>query len=125
MNIQLFAGNKEIITPLFGFGTEAYENIEILNVYIKNFSNEEQDKFLLILNNITKKDIYINSEYIAITKNTQIYFFSLDNYKEYKFENSVISGYYRLMFAFVDQNDIIINKEYRVMDLNGLQFREL
>ena len=125
MDIKFFANNKEIIAPLFEFGTETYNNIEILNVYIKSFSNEEQDKFLLILKNITKKDIYINSEYIAITTKKDIYFFNLENYKDYKFENSIVSGYYHLMFAFVNENDIIINKEYRVMDLNGLQFSEL
>lgn len=125
MDIKLFNGKKEIIAPSFDLGTETYNNIEILNVYIKNFSDEEQKKYLLLLNNITKKDIYINSEYIAITTQKEIYFFSLDNYKEYKFENSIISGYYHLMFAFVNENDIIIDNEYRVMDFNGLQFKQL
>lgn len=123
MNIQLFAGDKEIIAPLFDFDNN--EDEKILGLCIKNFSEEEQDKFLLIIKNLKKENLYINSDYIALTTEKEIYIFRLENYKDYKLENSIVSGYYNLMFAFIDQNDIIINKEYIVMELNGLQFKQL
>lgn len=125
MDIKLFADDKEIIAPLFDFGTKDYENNQILIVYINNFSNKEQDDFFSVINKISTKNLYINSDYIAITTDTKIYFFSLDNYKDYKFENAIISGYYDLMFVFVDINNIIINREYKAMNLNGLQFKQL
>lgn len=125
MDIKLFAGDKEIIAPLFDFGTKTYENNQILIVYINNFSNKEQDDFFLTVNTISSENLYINSDYIAVTTDKKIYYFSLENYKDYKFENSIVSGYYDLMFAFVDTNDIIINREYKAMNLNGLQFKKL
>lgn len=123
MDIKLFAGDKEIIAPLFDFDNN--EDEKILGLCIKNFSNEEQDKFLSILKNLTKDNLYINSDYIALTTTKEIYFFSLENYRDYKLENSIFSGYYNLMFAFIDQNDIIIDKKYIVMELNGFQFKQL
>lgn len=125
MDIQLFAGDKQIIAPFFEFGTKTYNNTNILILFIKNFSEEQQDKLFSIVNNLNQKNLYINAEYIALTTEKEIYFFGLDNYKDNKFENAIVSGYYDLMFAFVDQNDIIINKEYRAIKLNGLQFKKL
>ena len=125
MDIKLFAGDKEIIAPLFDIGTKTYENNQILIVYINNFSNKEQDDFFLTINTISSENLYINSDYIAVTTDKKIYYFSLENYQDYKFENSIVSGYYDLMFAFVDTNDVIINREYKAMKLNGLQFKQL
>lgn len=123
MDIKLFAGDKEIIAPLFEFDNNEEE--KILGLCIKNFSEEDQNNFLSVIKNLKKENLYINSEYIALTTEKEVYFFSLENYKDYKLENSIVSGYYNLMFAFIDQNDIIIDKEYIVMELNGLQFKQL
>lgn len=123
MYIKIFADSKEIIAPLFEVDNNNEERI--LGLCIKNFSNDKQDDFLSIIKNLKNDNLYINSDYIAITTNKEIYFFSLDNYKDYKLENAIVSGHYDLMFAFVDQNDMIIDKEYFVMKLNGLQFKKL
>lgn len=126
MDIQLFAGDKEIIAPLFDFRINSKPNFkETLILSIANFSEQEQDNFLSIIKNININNLYINSDYIAITTTKEIYFFSLENYKEHKFENALISGYYNLSFAFINLDDKIIDRDYLVMELNGYKFKEL
>ncbi len=119
MDIKLFAGDKEIIAPLFEFDNNEEE--KILGLCIKNFSEEDQNNFLSVIKNLKKENLYINSEYIALTTEKEVYFFSLENYKDYKLENSIVSGYYNLMFAFIDENDKIVERDYLVMKLNGIK----
>lgn len=123
MDIKLFADDKEIITPLFEFKIKDTRK-QILTLCIKNNSIQEKEKFLSIINNLTLNNLYINSDYIAVTTEKEIYFFGLSNYSNYKFENTLISGYYDFMFAFIDNDDKII-MESKAMKLNGLQFKQL
>ena len=125
MDIKVFTGDKELIAPIFDFTTKNYNNNNILILCIKSFSIEEQNHFFNIINTLNKDNLFINSEYITITNKKEIYYFSLENYEDYKFENSIISGYYHLMFAFVTENDTIIKKKYIALDLKGIQFKKL
>lgn len=123
MDIKIFAGKKEVISPDFVIDIDQ-EN-KILNLCIKNWHIDEQSDFLSLLDILINENIVINPNYIAINVERNIYLFSLSKYKDYKFENLLTSGYYSLMFAFVDQNDMIISNEYYVIKLDGHQFTEL
>lgn len=126
MDIKLFASDKQIIAPLFDLRINSKPNFkETLILSIANFSEQEQDNFLSIIKTININNLYINSNYIAITTPKEIYFFSLENYKEHKFENALISGHYNLSFAFIDLDDKIIDRDYLVIELNGYKFKEL
>ena len=126
MDIKFFSGDKEIIMPEFDVRfNEEKEKKCVLLFCIHNYSNEEQDKLLYILKKLKKNDLYINSDYIAIINKNEIYLFDLTIYKDNKFENTLVSGYYNFGFAFIDKNDKIINKDYLVMELNGHPIKQL
>lgn len=123
MDIKFVVNNKKIIQPQFEFDINN-EN-KILGLCIKNFSDEEQDNLLLMIETLKNKDLIINEQYFAINNTHDIYLFDISKYKQYHFENLIISGNYDFMFAFIDENDMIINKQYYVMSLHGHQIKEL
>lgn len=117
--------NKKIINPLFDIRIDEKIKAKTLVFCILNFSPNDQNLFLNILKNLTKDDLYINENYVAITNLNNIYFFSLDEYKDNKFENALISGYFNLSFAFVDLNDMIVQREYLVFKVDDNIFKKL
>lgn len=123
MDIKFVVNNKKIIQPQFEFDINN-EN-KILGLCIKNFSDEEQDNLLLMIETLKNEDLIINEQYFAINNTHDIYLFDISKYKQYHFENLIISGNYDFMFAFIDENDMIINKQYYVMSLHGHQIKEL
>ena len=123
MDIKFVVNNKKIIHPQFEF--DINDENKILGLCIKNITNEEQNNFLLMIETLKHKDLIINAQYFALSTTHDIYLFDLSRYKQYHFENLVISGDYSFMFAFIDENDMIINKQYYVMSLHGHQIKEL
>ena len=123
MDIQFFAGDKEVIAPLFEFKLDKDENILILG--ITTFNIEQQKSFLNELKKITDDNFILNSNYIAVSTDKKIYFFDISTYSDFKLENLLISGYHDFMFAFVDKDDKIISDTYVVMKLNEYKIKEL
>ena len=117
MDIKFFSGDKEIIMPEFDFRLDKENNILILG--IKNFNIEEQEILLKELVILKDEKLIINSKYIALIFKNIIYFFDINSYSNFKFEELIVSGIHSFMFAFINENDIIINKTYAIMKLNG------
>lgn len=117
MEIKILTGEKEVISPLFDIRLNKTKNSIML--CLKNFSNEEQKLFSKVVDGINKNNFILNSNYIALDSNNVIYFFDLSSYKDQKIENMLITGYYDFMFAFVNENDKIIEQDYLVMKLHG------
>lgn len=123
MDIKLFVGDKELISPEFDFRINETKNI--LMLCINNFTNKEQEVFSEKILVLEKSQLIINSNYIALNFNDVIYFFDLTSNKEHHIENLLISGSYDFMFAFVDINHIITEQKYLVIKLNGHPIKEL
>lgn len=126
MDIKIIVGDKEVIAPVFDFRlNETSDSKNILILCIHGFNKKEQTYFLDAVKNLEEKNLFINSQYVAVVVAEQVYLFNLSVYKDHKFENMIISGYYDFMFAFVDENDKIIDMPYAAMSLNGHPIKEL
>lgn len=123
MDIQLFAGDKEIIAPLFDFKLDEKDNVLILG--ITSFDSHQQNLFLNELKYINDDNFILNSNYIAFVTANKIYFFDLSLYSEHKIENLLILGQHDFMFGFLDGNQNIINNTYVVMKLTNYKLKEL
>lgn len=125
MEIKLFAGDKEIIMPIIKISFNNEE--KLLYLCIKNFNKEQQNNFLSLIKKLNTENLFINNDYFAIVdnQNNKIYYFNLDIYKKEKIGSLIITGSYDLLFVFIDNNDIMEENKYFVMQLNGHKFKKL
>ena len=102
----MFIGPKKITCPLFDFFIDEKDNILILGM--KNIYTEDQNKILTDLQIIKNKHLIINQDYFSIHLDSQIYFFNISSYHDLRLESLIVTGYHDFMFAFLDENETII-----------------
>lgn len=115
MDIKFFDGDKELIYPDFKLLIERNKNIIVLA--IKNLSPNEQEHILFQLINLSVKQIELNenSIYLKINKH---YFFDITSYKNLMLHHNFTQGNLDLMFAFYNENNVIIDRHYPIFKLH-------
>ena len=118
MDIKFFDNDNELVSPNFKLLLDKNKNIILF--LLNNLNKTEQNEILKNLLNLSVNNLNLtdNSILLRIHKS---YFFDISAYHSLNIPKNLKNGNLDLMFAFSDENNIIIDNNYPVFKLNGIK----